>query len=164
MQTVQRTLGVSIVRHSVGVLEFSFDVGFVLVRQVIHDIAFLVDLAALDERSLAGVASHGRVQRFAAVQDIQPRQGKSRPRSTSSLNRLLTTAVFSVAPSRMPSTVLCPSQPIPRAAIIYRSLNGVPSMSTAHRRNWPSGRSISSFTFSRLASMKFSLTADFSIP
>ena len=35
MQTVQRTLGVSIVRHSVGVLEFSFDVGFVLVRQVL---------------------------------------------------------------------------------------------------------------------------------
>src|SRR2546423_919194 len=49
---------------------------------------------------------------------------KSRPRSTSSLNRLLTTAVFSVAPSRIPSTVLRPSQPIPRAAIICRSFEG----------------------------------------
>jgi hypothetical protein len=43
-------------------------------------------------------------------------------------------------------------------------LNGVPSISTAHNRNSPSGRSINCFTFSRLASMKFSLTADFSIP
>lgn len=34
----------------------------------------------------------------------------------------------------------------------------------AHNRSSPSGRSISCFTFSRLASMKFSLTADFSIP
>jgi hypothetical protein len=48
----------------------------VFVRQVIHDIAFLVDLAALDERSLASVATHGRVQRFTTVQDIQPRRGE----------------------------------------------------------------------------------------
>ena len=89
---------------------------------------------------------------------------KSSPRSTSSLSRALTTVAFSVAPSRIPSTVLRPSQPIPRATIICRSLNGVPSISTAHNRNSPSGRSINCFTFSRLASMKFSLTADFSIP
>ena len=55
-------------------LKFAFDVGFVFVRQVIHDVAFLVDLAALDEGSLAGVASHGRMQRFAAVEDVQPRR------------------------------------------------------------------------------------------
>jgi len=53
---------------------------------------------------------------------------------------------------------------MPTATIICRSLNGVPSISTAHNRNSPNGRSISCFTFSRLASMKFSLTADFSIP
>ncbi len=45
-------------------------------RQVIHDVAFLVDLAALDEGSLTGVASHGRMERFAAVEDVQPRQGE----------------------------------------------------------------------------------------
>src|ERR1700735_591140 len=60
---------------------------------------------------------------------------KSNPRSTNSLSRALTTAVFSVAPSRMPSTVLVPSQPIPRAAIICRSLKGVPSINPAHKRN-----------------------------
>ena len=74
MQTVQSTLGVGVVRHRVGVLEFPFDVGFVFVRQVIHDIAFLVDLAALDEGSLAGVAPHRRVQGFAPVEDVQTRR------------------------------------------------------------------------------------------
>jgi hypothetical protein len=89
---------------------------------------------------------------------------KSKPRSIKSLNSALTTVAFSVAPSRKPNTVLLPSQPMPNATIICRSLNGVPSMSTAHSRNPSSDLSINAFTFSRLASMKFSLTADFSIP
>jgi hypothetical protein len=54
--------------------KFSFDVDFVFVRQVIRDIAFLVDLAALDERSLASMASHGRVQCLAAVENVQTRR------------------------------------------------------------------------------------------
>jgi hypothetical protein len=40
----------------------------------------------------------------------------------------------------------------------------VPSISTVHSRNSPGGRSINSCNFSRLASMKLSLTADFSTP
>src|SRR6266852_7140810 len=76
MQTVQRTLGVGVVRHRVGVLEFPFDVGFVFVRQVIHDTAFLVDLAALDESRLASVAAYGRMQSLPTIQDIQPRCGE----------------------------------------------------------------------------------------
>ena len=76
MQTVQGTLGVGVVRHPVGVLQFPSDIGFVLVWQVIHDVAFLVDLAALDEGRLAGMASHRRMQRLPTIQDIQPRCGE----------------------------------------------------------------------------------------
>ena len=53
---------------------------------------------------------------------------------------------------------------MPKATIICRSRNGVPSISTAHSRNSPNGRSINACNFSRLASMKLSLTADFSTP
>ena len=157
-------LGLGVFGHGIGVLQFLPDAGFMFFGQVIDDVAPLVDLAALDERRLARVTAHRRCQRLAAVQDIQPRHAEVQPRSSRSLSNSLTTAAFSVAPSRMPNTVLRPSQPMPRATIICRSLNGVPSISTAHSRNSPSGRSINCFTFSRLASMKFSLTADFSIP
>ena len=43
---------------------------------MIHDMAFLVDRAALDEGSLAGVAPHRRVQGFAPVEDVQTRSRK----------------------------------------------------------------------------------------
>jgi O-antigen/teichoic acid export membrane protein len=50
---------------------------------------------------------------------------------------------------------------------LYSQADGivvVPPINNAHKRNSPSGRSISCLTVSRLASMKFSLTADFPTP
>jgi hypothetical protein len=89
---------------------------------------------------------------------------KSSPRSTRSLSKVLTPVAFSVAPSRRPNTVLRSSQTMPNATIIWRSWNGVPSTSIAHTRRSPSGHSINCFSLSRLASMKFSLPAEFSMP
>jgi hypothetical protein len=78
--------------------------------------------------------------------------------------RLAIAAAFSVAPSRKPKTVFLPSWATPIAAIIWRLLNGVPSITMAHNLSSPSGRSISVLNFSRLAWMNRSLMADFSRP
>jgi hypothetical protein len=155
MQQLERTLGIHIIGHGIGILQFRSNVSFMLFRQVVYDIAFLVDLTTLEEGGLASVPTDGRVQGFTAIQHIQPRRAEIHPRSSRSLNSAPTTVAFSVAPSRRPSTVLHPSQPMPKATIIWRSLNGVPSISTAHSRSSPSGRSINCFTFSWLASVKF---------
>jgi hypothetical protein len=53
-------------------------------------------------------------------------------------------------------TVLRPSHPMPKAAIMWRSLKRVPSISTVHSGSSPNGRSSNWSIFSRLASMKFS--------
>ena len=42
------------------------------IQQVLQYIAFLVNLAALDGACFSGVAPWGRVQRFAAVEDVRP--------------------------------------------------------------------------------------------
>src|ERR1017187_7265055 len=89
---------------------------------------------------------------------------KSRPRSTRSPSNSPTTVAFSVAPCRMPKIVLRPSSPMPNAATICCPSNGVASISNAHSRTLSSRRSIMSFNFARLASMKCSLTALFSSP
>mgnify|MGYP003347582969 CR=1 FL=1 len=47
-----------------------------LLRQVIDDVALLVHLAALNERSRARVFAHRRWQRLAAVENVQTRHGK----------------------------------------------------------------------------------------
>ena len=64
----------------------------------------------------------------------------------------------------MPKIVFRPSWPIPNAATICCPSNGVASISNAHSRVLSSRRSIISFNFARLASMKCSLTALFSKP
>jgi len=71
---------------------------------------------------------------------------------------------FSVAPCRMPKIVLRPSWLIPKAATICWPANGVASISNAHSFSLSSRRSIISFNFVRLASMKCSLIALFSKP
>lgn len=53
---------------------------------MIDDVALLMHLAALYERGLAGMFAHRRRQRFAAVEDVQPRNGEVQtPRSTKML-------------------------------------------------------------------------------
>jgi hypothetical protein len=79
-------------------LQFPSDVGFVFLGQVIKDVAFHMDLAALNPGHLAGMPPHRRVQNFAASRMYSRGVEKSTPPSTNSLNRLLTTAAFSVAP------------------------------------------------------------------
>jgi hypothetical protein len=64
----------------------------------------------------------------------------------------------------MPRIVLRPSCAIPNAATICWPANGVASIIRAQSRNLSSRRSIISCNFSRLASMKCSLTALFSSP
>jgi hypothetical protein len=60
-------------------LEFLFYIGFMFVRQVIYDVAFLVNLAALDESRLASVPAYGRVQCFSTIQNIQSRYREVQP-------------------------------------------------------------------------------------
>ncbi|OPZ47036.1 MAG: hypothetical protein BWY92_01850 [Firmicutes bacterium ADurb.BinA052] len=74
VQALQRLLGGLVVDHRVGVLQLPLDVGFVLLRQVIDHVPFLVYLAALDEARLAGVPFHRRSQGLAAVENVQPRR------------------------------------------------------------------------------------------
>jgi hypothetical protein len=44
------------------------------VGQVIDDVALLVNLTTLDEGRLARVLPHGGSERFAAIQNVQPRR------------------------------------------------------------------------------------------
>ena len=67
MQALQRSFGVLIVGHRIGVLQFPSDIRFMVFRQVVQDVTFLVDLTALDECRLARVPAYGRLQRLAAV-------------------------------------------------------------------------------------------------
>lgn len=78
MQVLQRPLRIGVVDHGIGVLQFSSDTGFMLFGQVIYDVAFLVNLAALDEGRLTRVPTDRRVQCFAAIQNIQLNQGRLR--------------------------------------------------------------------------------------
>jgi hypothetical protein len=75
VQTHQHALGFYVIHHGVGILEFPFYIGLVLLRKMVHHMALLVDLATLDETGLAGVPAHCRVQGLATVENIQPRGG-----------------------------------------------------------------------------------------
>src|ERR1019366_8754355 len=87
------------------------------------------------------IAASPACQRTAAASALPPsntyRRGrlKSSPRPARSPSNSLTTVLFSVAPSRRPNTFLRPSTLIPRATIICRPRNGVPSISTAHKHS-----------------------------
>jgi hypothetical protein len=63
VQTVESALGVGVIHHRVGILQFSFDIAFVFLGKVIDHIAFLVNLASLDEGSLTRMPANRCVQR-----------------------------------------------------------------------------------------------------
>jgi len=133
MQLIERAFGLGIAGHRIRVLQFAPHVGFVFIGQMIDNVAALVDLAALDQSASPACLRTAEASALPPSQDVQPRHREVHAAFDQFAHSELTTAVFSVAPSRMPSTVFAPSQPIPRAAIICRSLNGVPSMTMAQQ-------------------------------
>ena len=67
MQSVQRLLGCILVFHRIRRIQLLGYQWLLIGRQMIQYIAPLVDLAALDQRRLASMALHRRVQRLAAI-------------------------------------------------------------------------------------------------
>src|SRR3954471_19147202 len=72
MQLFQRAFGIGIISHGRGVLPFPSEVGFILFRQVIDDVAFLVNLTALEEGCLASGPADRRRPGLAALYDLPP--------------------------------------------------------------------------------------------
>jgi hypothetical protein len=62
-----------------------------------------MDGAALDERGLAEHLAHGPIQRLGAVDHTSRPLVASKPRSTRSANKWVTTVSFSVSPSHSPT-------------------------------------------------------------
>ena len=79
MQLVQCLLGGGIVFHCVSRIQPFRDSWLLLVGQMIQHVAALVNLAALDRRRLTRVLFHGRGQRLATVQNVEPRFGEIEP-------------------------------------------------------------------------------------
>ena len=164
MEFLQRSLGIGVFGHPVGVLQFPLHRLAVLFRQVIEHVAPLMDLAALDAGGLARMTTHRRSQRLTAIQHIQAGHAEVQAASGQITEQLANHRGVLGCSLAQPQHRFAPVPADPQATIIWRSRNGVPSISTAHSRNSPRGRSSNSRNFSRLASTKFSLTADFSIP
>src|SRR5260370_17649072 len=106
-----------------------------------------MNLAALDESRFAGVTSHSRVQRFAAIQDVEPRRAEVQSAlrqftEQRAYHRRIFRRALTNSQHRLGSIAANA-----KAAIICRSLNGVPSISTAHSRTSPSPPPLTSFTF-----------------
>src|SRR5918994_620098 len=80
-----------------------------LVRQVVGDVAPLVQGAALDQRLVAEHLAHRGRQSLAPSSTTSSPSSKRRPRSTRSASRAWTTVVFSVEPSQSPTGFLVPS-------------------------------------------------------
>jgi hypothetical protein len=133
MQILQRLLARVIFHHRIGILQFPFYVGLcTLPAGESITLRFLWTwqrwLNAASPACLRTVAATALPPSRINNRGVE----KSTPRSTSSLNKLLTTAVFSVAPSRSPSAVLRPSQPMPRAKISRPRSSHLPYPNGAH--------------------------------
>jgi hypothetical protein len=70
MQALQRALGVLVIGHCIGALQLPPNIRFVLLGQMIDDIALLMDLAALDKGCLAGLPA-AQIQKLVAHGTLQ---------------------------------------------------------------------------------------------
>src|ERR1019366_9344045 len=76
VQLFQGAFGVGVLGRRIRVLHFSAYVGFVFVRQMIDDVAFLVNLTTLQEGRFARVLAHGGSERYTAIQNVQSWRGE----------------------------------------------------------------------------------------
>ena len=88
MKLLQRAPGICVFHHAVGGCQLALDARLILVRQLLQHVSAFVGLTALHQRSLARVTLHCRVQRFGAVQDIEPRGAKIQSSSSHVLQQL----------------------------------------------------------------------------
>jgi hypothetical protein len=124
--------------------EPAIDPRLLVLREVVADVAALVQRAPLDERGVAEHLAHRGGEGLAPSITTSSPPSVVRPRATRSASGAVTTVLFSVSPNHRPTGTLVPSAPIASATTHQASAKCTPSSINAARSSSEGSRLINS--------------------